>query len=57
MTRYGSYFFSFKIMTYMSFIIGDTVTVKCLLRDLTGDFTVAPSKLLIGKIHESASNK
>jgi hypothetical protein len=41
----------------MSFTLGDTVTVKSLLRDITGDFTVAPAKLLLGKIYESASNK
>ena len=41
----------------MLFITGDTVTVKSILRDLTGDFTAAPAKLLLGKIKESASNK
>lgn len=41
----------------MSFILGDTVTVKSLLDDLTGDFTVAPAKLLIGKMEDVASNK
>ena len=35
------------------FILGDTVTVKCLLNDLSGDFTVAPAKLSLGEINES----